>query len=468
VTFLFDEKDVVITVENSEIKSITDGNGADLSAENELLCASIYLHEESGYQILAVETANFTWNFAIVDKEVFFALFSAYPTERRIDKFIFSTFLGTSSGVASEIAYRTGAERMCDTTAQRLFKEFQAWFSAVAENRFTPIFVADANGAPLDYFYAPVSFYGDAATYTEHPSFLSLLDSFFGARDLAERMSQRAADISHLLTRSVNRLTRKLELQREEYRVAEGGELYRRYGDMITANLYRLTRGTTELIATDYEADPPCEVKVSLDGRLSPSANAQRMYKLYTKSKKAKEVLTEQIASAELELSYLDSVSAFLERAESEADLAEIRDELYHAGYATRMKNYTPPKKIKLRPTEYVTAGGYRVLCGRNNIENDNLTFSVAKKGDLWFHAKGVPGSHVLLLCDGEEPSAEDYTAVAEIAAYHSQANTASVAVDYTRVKNVKKPPAAKPGYVTYKTNYTAFVQPNKHEEMKV
>jgi predicted ribosome quality control (RQC) complex YloA/Tae2 family protein len=159
-------------------------------------------------------------------------------------------------------------------------------------------------------------------------------------------------------------------------------------------------------------------------------------------------------------------VRSFLDRAETEADLTEIRDELYRAGYASRMKNYTPPRSIKLRPREFTTASGYRLLCGRNNLQNEQLTFRVAGKDDLWFHAKGVPGSHVVLLCDGEEPPAEDYTQAAEIAAYYSGATAAPVAVDYTRVRNVKKPAGGKPGYVIYKTNYTAYVTPKKDIEI--
>ena len=150
-------------------------------------------------------------------------------------------------------------------------------------------------------------------------------------------------------------------------------------------------------------------MKAELDARLSPSDNAERFYKLYRKAKTAKTVLTGQIARCREELQYLDSVESFLDRAETEQDLTDIRDELFRAGYASRMKNYAPSKQSKpSRPVETVTPGGYRVLIGRNNLQNDHLTFRVASRGDLWFHAKGVPGSHVILLCDGAEPSAED------------------------------------------------------------
>ena len=158
---------------------------------------------------------------------------------------------------------------------------------------------------------------------------------------------------------------------------------------------------------------------------------------------------------------------SFLEHAESEADLTELRDELHRAGYASRMKGYTAPKNVRLRPREYVSSGGYRILCGRNNLQNEQLTFHTAGKEDLWFHAKGIPGSHVILVCGGEEPGASDYTEAAELAAYYSAATGDTVAVDYTRVRNLKKPPGSKPGYVTYKSNYTAYVAPRVLQEAK-
>ena len=181
-----------------------------------------------------------------------------------------------------------------------------------------------------------------------------------------------------------------------------------------------------------------------------------------TKAKTAGEVLAEQVLITEAELSYIKSVSSFLARAETEAELAEIREELCRAGYGARMKKQASVKHLKTRPLEFVSPSGYRVLCGRNNLQNELLTFRTAEKGDLWFHAKGVPGSHVILVCGGEEPSEEDYTFASEVAAANSSATGERAEVDYTRVKNVKKPPASKPGYVTYKTNYTAYVRVNK------
>ena len=167
----------------------------------------------------------------------------------------------------------------------------------------------------------------------------------------------------------------------------------------------------------------------------------------------------EQIKIWESELRYLESVRQFLSRAECEQDVIEIRDELYRSGYAAKLRGYVPPKKITSTPHRLVTSGGYELLVGRNNIQNDNLTFKVAKKGDVWFHTKDIPGSHVIMLCDGEEPDAWDYTEAAQVAAKYSKATGDIVTVDYTRVKNIKKPAGAKPGFVIYKTYYSAFVR---------
>ena len=165
---------------------------------------------------------------------------------------------------------------------------------------------------------------------------------------------------------------------------------------------------------------------------------------------------------AQNELAYLETVTQAMTSAETEADLAEIRRELSQSGYASRMSKFKSVKHALVKPLEFRTSSGYRVLCGKNNIQNDYITFKLASKLDLWFHVKGAPGSHVVLICSGEEPSEIDYTEAATIAATYSRLEGGQIAVDYTRVKNVKKPPASKPGYVTYSTNYTAYVASNE------
>ncbi len=388
---------------------------------------------------------------------------SAFPQERLAEKFITATYMGIAASLAREIVYR--ASGRIDTAVYTLdavafFESFERIIGCLKTNVYTPSLVFGKDGALLDYFFVAPKSYEGIATVEKLPDFCTLLDRFFGARDRVERIKQRASDILRLLNNAQTRLSKKLALQREELIECEKGEEYKKKGDLITANIYMLKRGMSSFKAYDYSSEPIDEVVIQLDTRLSPSQNAQRMYKYYNKTKNAKSHLLQLIASAESELQYIESVRAFLERAESEEDLNEIRSELYSAGYASKMKNYTPQKQMRSRPMEFKSESGYRILCGRNNLQNELLTFKVASKGDLWFHAKGVAGSHVILVCDGEEPSEKDYTQAAEIAAYYSKAGAAPVAVDYTRVKNIKKPSGARPGYVIYKTNYTAYVTP--------
>ena len=402
-------------------------------------------------------------------KEEFFSLLQAASKDEAAWRFLINAYGGTATVVAKEIVFRAFSKtdillRECD--GGLLWNAFYEWFDALRELRLSPTIHRDQSGTPIAYGYLP---YGHLAEKTcEAVSSLGeLFDQYFGEKDRVERIRSRAADLVRLVTHTEAKLQKKLALQKEELACSQKGEEFREAGDLITANIYMLKRGMTSFDAIDYTQDPPVSVKVELDARLSPSQNAQRAYKLYTKAKKAQEVLAEQLEITEKELAYIESVAAFLGRAETEADLQDIRDELYRAGYASRMKKYIPQKQTKVRPMEFTTSGGYRVLCGRNNLQNELLTFKTAAKDDLWFHAKGVPGSHVILVCGGEEPSEKDYTEAAEIAARYSAATADLVAVDYTRVKNVKKPPAAKPGYVTYKTNYTAYVHSRNADKGK-
>ncbi len=401
------------------------------------------------------------------DRDGMLSRFAAFPRERSVERFLTSTYLGTASQVAREIAYlATGcADALCaDADPERLWDCFSRWFADLEAGRLTPTLVLDADGTPRDFAYAPMTYWGEGYRL-EHPaSFAELFDRFFAERDRVERIRQRASDLLRLLQNAESRLTRKLEAQTAELADSVRGEEYRRFGELLISSLYMLRRGEVAAFVPDYNQDPPETVRIELDPRRTPAENAERYFKLYRKAKVAREVLGEQIERSKAELAYLASVASFLERAESEQDLSDLRDELYHAGYASRMKNYSPQNRKKpSKPSETITPGGYRLLIGRNNLQNDQLTFRVAEKGDLWFHAKGVPGSHVLLLCDGEEPSAEDYTFAASLAAGYSQASSGQqVPVDYTRVKNVRKPSGARPGYVIYKTNYTAYVTPRK------
>lgn len=389
---------------------------------------------------------------------------------RPADKWITATYLGISAAVAREIVFRASGEVDAPASAiegRALYTAFKAVFADISENRFSPCLVLDEDETPREYAFLPLTHYGQTRA-VESPS--ALLDIWFGTRDRAARVKQRATDIVRLLSNARQRITHKLSLQRAELAESAAGESYKRMGDLIVANCYALSRGDARVTLTDYEdyrEDGSFgTVEVELDPRLSPTANAQRYYKKYNKSKTAKEELTRQIAIGEAELAYLETVETALSAAETPTDLLEIREELSRAGYASRVR--TVERKGRGTPTlgfaEYRTTGGYRVLCGKNNLQNEHITHKLATKNDYWFHVKGMPGSHVVMLLEGrEEPPAEDFTEAAAIAAIFSAADGAPMTeVDYTLVRNLKRVTGGKPGLVIYHTNWSATVTPDK------
>ena len=402
-------------------------------------------------------------------KESFCASMAAAEESRPADKWITSTYLGLSAALARETVFRATRYpdtplRYCD--GERLWQVFDGIMAMVrGETPAAPAMALEGT-RPVEYSFLPLTQYGEEKL-TAYPDTGSLLDSFFGARDRDTRIKQRAADVLHLLTAAQNRITRKLALQRAELADCAKGAQYKTEGDLITANLWQLSRGMKQAVLTDYSGEPDGEgnyptCTLNLDERLTPAQNAQRLYKRYNKAKTAEIELTKQISLAEEELVYLESVEDALSRAETDQDLAEIRDELHQAGYASRMKVTAPRKQKAPIAAQYRTDDGLRVLCGKNNLQNEYITHKLAGKDDYWFHAKGRPGSHVVMFRGEGEPTDRDFTQAAEIAAYHSgAADGQNVAVDYTLARHVKKPAGGKPGLVIYHTNWTAYVTPD-------
>lgn len=406
---------------------------------------------------------------ALLDKKL-----AEFPSERTGEKFITTVYSGIATQIAHELVYRASGQidvPLCQLDLDRFKRTFLDWQRLLISEDYLPTVAINAEGKPVDYSYMDITYLEDSVKTRHFATLSELFDMYFAERDRLEHIHQRARDITNLLNNAIARTERKLAIQRTALADSERGEEYKRAGDLITSNLYRLERGMTSFRAVDYYDDACPEIEVSLDSRLSPSQNAQKMYKQYGKCKTAKAVLTEQIALWESELDYLDTVRTFLEKADCEADFAEIREELYRSGYSAKMKGYRSPKQLKLTPRKYVTSGGFTLYVGRNNVQNDHVTHKLAGKQDLWFHVKDMPGSHVIMITDGVEPGDDDYTEAASVAARYSTAKGDLVAVDYTRAGNVKKPSGAKPGYVIYKTNYTAYVRPatdGQLEKMKV
>lgn len=384
--------------------------------------------------------------------------------EIQLDRFLLDAYFGISPLMARELSFRACGEtdgRLCnlDEAGRSHFQDaFFAFANCVKENQFTPI-VLKREGVPFEFSALPVHQYGLAAETETFESFSALLDSFYEAKERQERVRQRGADLIRTATTARDRVRRKLALQEKDYAATQERDALRLSGDLITANLYRMERGESKLVCQNYYDEDLAEVTIPLDPLLTPQQNAAKYYKRYTKAKTAEKYLREQMSLARRDLAYLESILQEIQQAETEQDFLDIRGEMSDAGFIRKQG-----KKVLQRPSkprEFKTSGGFRVLVGRNNRQNDKLTLKDADYRDLWFHVQKLHGSHVILCTNGGEPGDQDITEAASLAAYYSQAkDSANVPVDCTQVKYVKKPAGARPGMVIYTTYRTVNVTP--------
>ena len=389
-------------------------------------------------------------------------LLSAAEPGRRLDQWLLGTFAGISPLIARELCFRfTGAT---DTPLAGLFLPALAAFleaQFASMDSFTPVLLL-RGGVPAEFSYREILQYGDFMEETRCGSFSQLLDRFYTQTDRAERMRQKSQTLRKTVTTLHERVLRKLELQRRERDSTLNREQLRRMGDIVTANLHAIARGQALLRAENfYEADAPL-IEIPLKPELSPQQNAAKFYKEYAKAKTAEKILTQQLAQGEAEAEYLAAVLDELSRAESEADLAEIRQELESGGYLRPADRKKQPKLPPSKPMEFVSGDGYHIFVGRNNRQNDQLSMKTARKDDLWLHIQKFHGTHVIIACAGVRPPDRTVTEAAMLAAFYSQAkNGQNVPVDVTQVRNLRKPNGAKPGMVVYDRYQTVIVTPD-------
>ena len=314
----------------------------------------------------------------------------------------------------------------------------------------------------VDFTFLPILQYGPDTGLRRYESFSKLLDDFYASRATAEKVGQRGADLQKAVTRVRDRVARRVAQQELEREATKDRERKRELGDILTSNLYALSKGMGTVRLTDYYDPEGREVDIPLDPLLTPQQNAAKYYKEYNKAKTAEVVLGEQIEKGKRELEYLDSVLEAIVLAEGERDLAEIRQELTDTGYLRRGAKAAKRMKVAAKPMEFRSTAGLRISVGKNNTQNDLLTAKQAGKGDLWLHTQKIHGSHVILWTEGRTPDAGSIEEAAKLAAWFSQARDGKkVPVDYTPVNYVKKPAGAKPGMVVYTTYQTAYVDPD-------
>ncbi|MBE6857572.1 MAG: fibronectin/fibrinogen-binding protein [Ruminococcus sp.] len=321
--------------------------------------------------------------------------------------------------------------------------------------------VSDKEGTLKDFSFVRLSQFGTLMYTRELSSASELLDYFYAERDRVSRAKQRANDLFKLLVNLTERTSRRITAQRDELSACADRELHKLYGDLISANMYRISKGdSTALLENFYDESCP-QVEIKLDVRKTPAQNAQYYYNEYKKSVTAEQKLTEQIEKGEEELQYLESVFDALTRAVTENDIIQLRLELQEQGYIrTVTKKGKPPKALP--PLEYKSTDGFSILVGRNNVQNDKLSLKFAEKSDMWLHTQGITGSHVLICTDGATPPDKTIEEAAIIAAVNSKGRSSNlVPVDYCLAKYVKKPVGAKPGKVIFSNYSTAFVKPD-------
>lgn len=386
--------------------------------------------------------------------------------EARLSAALLHSLQGVSPIVCRELANRAAGEDLLVSSlslAQKsiLLQELEALLKRVSGGSPEPEMVLDQEGKPVDFAFLPVRQYGSLMNVRAYPELSALLDDFYTERDRAERTKQRAQDLFRLLTSTMERITRRLNAQRAELAASEDREELRIRAELINAYQYTLEKGAPFYDVENYY-DENRILRIPADPALTPARNAQKYYKEYRKAQTAQRVLTEQIAAGEQELQYIESVFDALSRSQSERELAEIREELAAGGYLKRRRSAKQKAPKALPPMEFCTDDGFSILVGRNNVQNDKLSLKMAAKNDLWLHTKNIPGSHVILVTGGREPSGEALVQAAQLAAWFSRAReSSSVPVDYTPVRMLRKPQGARPGKVIYDTYRTLSVRPS-------
>lgn len=398
--------------------------------------------------------------FSITEKEFIEKTCTiALPTS----KAIYTSITGISPLIAEEICYKASIDSSIPANSLKqleqihLYHTFKFLIEDVASNNFSPHIIYK-NEEPLDFSSLPLSLYDDMQA-KEYQSITRLLEDYYATKNAFTRIRQRSADLRRIVQTALERNQKKYDLQLKQLKDTEKKEKYRVYGELINTYGYNLEENSKELLALNYYTNEM--IAIPLDPDLSPKENSQKYFDRYNKLKRTYEALTGQIEETESEISHLNSISISLDIAMQEEDLLEIKEELTDFGYIKK-KNHGKKQKITSKPFHYKSSDGYDMYVGKNNFQNDDLTFKLAASYDWWFHAKGIPGSHVIVKSNGDELPDSTFEEAAKLAAFYSKARAnEKVEIDYTQKKHIKKAKGGKPGFVIYHTNYSMLIEPN-------
>ena len=386
------------------------------------------------------------------------------------DKYLSSALMsvleGISPVISREIAYRSTSDdvyvRSLDEVQKQKLEKILFEIKNILHCESEVYMLCNPDGRPKDLSFLNICQYGSLLSVKTYETCSALLDDFYFDRDRINRINHRGKELIKLLNNLLERTTRKLNLRREELKLCAEKENLKLYGELITSNLYALSKGSVFYDVPNYY-DNMNIIRIPCNPALTPTENANKYYKEYRKAQTAEVMLQKLIEESEAEIVYLESVLDELSRAESESELSAVRQELCLGGYVKNKSGKKQKLPKELPPIEFKSSDGYRILVGRNNIQNDKLSMKTANNNDMWLHTQSFPGSHVIIENINGEVSDLSIEEAAAVAAYYSKAKESSlVEVDYTKIRNLKKPVGAKPGKVIYHEYYSIIVKPDK------
>lgn len=414
-----------------------------------------------------------------VTEEAFMESVMKKPTT--ITKAIYTSFTGISPVIAGEICYRASIDGdmpvgSLDVDAKKhLFNNFVWLMEDVKNHNYCPNIVARGK-EPIDFCCFKLSEYtdnaparnilnnsdvniADAYQMTEYDSISKVLEQYYASRNVYTRIRQKSVDLRKIVSTALDRNRKKYQLQEKQLKDTDKRDKYKVYGELIHTYGYGLAEGAKELEALNYYTNE--NIKIPLDPTLDAKTNAQKYFDKYNKLKRTYEALTDLIQETQTEIAHLESIATSLDIALTEDDLVQIKEELVEFGYIKR-KRTDKKAKIKSKPFHYVSSDGYHMYVGKNNYQNEELTFKFATGNDWWFHAKGMPGSHVIVKSNNEELPDRVFEEAGKLAGYYSKGrDNDKIEIDYLQKKNVKKPNGSAPGFVVYYTNYSLTIHPD-------
>ncbi|WP_129596364.1 Rqc2 family fibronectin-binding protein [Anaerophilus nitritogenes] len=384
-----------------------------------------------------------------------------------IYKAIYTSFQGISPVASREICFLSHIEQdkalveLLDTDYEHLWKTFNKFLCV--NNPNPHMVISKDNSEIIDFYPIPLKIYQEIYTSIDFDSMSDLLEQFYIQRDLFDRIKQKSTDLRKLIHHTMQKLLNKKQKLKEELLSAMKAQKYRVYGELLTANLHTIKKGDKSIEVMNFYDENCTTIKIALNEHLTPSQNAQKYFKKYTKSKNAQNEIDTQLKDTDNEITYFENLLQNIENTSDLENIEEIRLELMEEGYIKK-KKISSKKNTPSKPMSFISSDGYSILVGKNNKQNDHLTLKIASKKDLWFHTKDIPGSHVIIITNNQEVPQTTILEAAELAAYFSKGKISSnVPVDYTTVKYVKKPSGAKPGMVIYENNKTIYTTPRSN-----